>query len=206
MATVQTLRSNMISAANLASSDFRKKHSDATFVHYQYGGAPDSDDEDIDGGVDDHQAPMQPSRYILLRIRPMLDFYRARIPRYARRSFMLKVVGVLLGIGASVLSRYNFTSWVVLVTALTTALTSWMEFSDLQAKTERYTRAANTLTDLLDWWAALGEVEKASKAVINHLVKTTEEIVSEELLAWTSTGSAKDKEKEEEVDEDSENP
>ena len=81
-----------------------------------------------------------------------------------------------------------------------------MEFSDLQAKTERYTRAANTLTDLLDWWASLGEVEKASKAVINHLVKTTEEIVSEELLAWTSTGSAKDKEKEEEVDEDSENP
>jgi len=91
--------------------------------------------------------------------------------------------------------------WVVLVTAAATAFTSWIEFADLQSKTERYTRAVSALTDLLDWWRALGEVEKASKLVINHLVRTTETIITEELLAWTSIGS---KDKEEATNEDEE--
>ena len=51
-------------------------------------------------------------------------------------------------------------------------------------------------------WHALGEVEKASRAVVEHLVRTTETVVSEELLAWTSTGSKKDGEDDDEKKKD----
>lgn len=54
--------------------------------------------------------------------------------------------------------------------------------------------AVKALTDLLDWWNGLGEVEKASKTVISHLVITSERIIADEQGAWTSTATSDEKE------------
>ena len=43
------------------------------------------------------------------------------------------------------------------------------------------------LTDVLDWWASLGEVEQASRAVAAQLVHKAESVLADEQLAWTST-------------------
>ena len=43
------------------------------------------------------------------------------------------------------------------------------------------------LTDVLDWWASLSEVEKASRAVAGRLVLRAEGVLADEQLAWTST-------------------
>ena len=61
------------------------------------------------------------------------------------------------------------------------------QFSDLGSKTERYTRTVGQLTDVLDWWASLSEVEQASRAVAGRLVLKAEGVIAEEQLAWTST-------------------
>ena len=58
-------------------------------------------------------------------------------------------------------------------------------------KSERYTRAVNALENLLSWWASLGDVEQASKATIARLIQSAEGIISEEQVAWTSTGKEK---------------
>ena len=87
---------------------------------------------------------------------------------------------------ASVLAYYELTSWVVLVTALSAAVTSWAEFSETARKTQRYTRAVTSLEVLLSWWASL-TVEQSSKAAIANLINTSEQIITEEQMAWTST-------------------
>ena len=93
----------------------------------------------------------------------------------------------LLGASASVLAHYDYISWVVLVTSGSAAVTSWAEFSDTARKAQRYTRAVTSLEVLLAWWASLGEVEQASKTSIASLIHTTEQIIAEEQMAWTST-------------------
>ena len=135
---------------------------------------------------DDHQSPIQPHRYIALRIKPTLAFFAARIPRTNRWKTILIVAVVLLSVAASSLARYQFVSLVVMATAASSAVTSWSEFSDLESKSERYTRAISALKNLLDWWKSLTEVQKASRESIGHLVLTSEGIIGEEQIGWTS--------------------
>eukprot|EP00966_Prymnesium_polylepis_P002194 50440-Prymnesium_polylepis.1 len=103
----------------------------------------------------------------------------------------MQVFILLFGASASVLARYERVSWVAIVTAASSALTSWVEFSSSEQKVERYTRAVTALQKLLGWWDSLAEVQKASKSTISNLVRTSESIISEERLAWTSTANKK---------------
>ena len=73
-----------------------------------------------------------------------------------------------------------------MATAASSAITSWSEFADLESKSERYTRAISGLRNLLDWWKSLTEVQKASRESIGHLVLTSEGIIGEEQIGWTS--------------------
>lgn len=190
---VRTTRLQMLSSANLATSEFAKRYQPRVYRHFQHRGDPSLARVVVrrrieeEGWIDDHQSPCQPSKYIALRIEPMMAFYQSRIPAYARRAAVLKLLVVTVGIAASVLARYELVVLVTLCTAAGAAITSWTEFSDAQRKTERYTQAVHSLRDLLDWWASLPEVNKASKTNINALVDTAESIISAEQTAWTST-------------------
>ena len=144
--------------------------------------------------LDDYQSPVTPTRYIMLRIRPMLQFYKRRLPMNTRRTIAFKMFVTVLSTGSSILAHIQLASIVVLVTSLATAVTTWIEFADYERKAERYTRAIGALQDLLDWWDALTEVEQQGKANINNLVKTAEGIFNEEQEAWTSTAASAEKE------------
>ena len=87
------------------------------------------------------------------------------------------------------LARYEILSWVMAATAAATIVTSWAEFSEDARKVERYSSAVNALEKLLAWWEALGEVEKASRESITHLVLKSESIISEEHRSWTSAAN-----------------
>ena len=119
----------------------------------------------------------------------MIHFYILRVPKYANHGFVLKFVILFLGVTSSALARYDLLAWVTVATAAATAVTSWAEFSEDSRKVERYSSAVNSLKKLLSWWDSLGEVEKASRENITHLVLETESIVSEEQRSWTSTAS-----------------
>ena len=80
-------------------------------------------------------------------------------------------------------------AFVLVSTAAASALTSWAEFSEDARKVERYSSALNALMNLITWWDSLGEVEKASRESIAHLVLEAESIISEEQRSWTSTAS-----------------
>merc|ERR1719356_2280528 len=94
---------------------------------------------------------------------------------------------LLLGVTCSVLAQAKQHIWVVFVTSAAGLVTAWSEFSDSARKTERYTRAVASLQKLLNWWNSLGDVERASRDAITHLICTGETIISEERVAWMST-------------------
>ena len=90
-------------------------------------------------------------------------------------------------LAATLLTRYEHEFWVVVVAAAAAALTSWTEYSDVARKTERYTRAAYDLQNVHTWWKSLSNVEKASKVAIARLIQDSENVMSEERLAWMSS-------------------
>lgn len=141
---------------------------------------------------DDFQSPVDPKRYIKLRVRKTLAFYQRRLPVYARRRGALRLMLLFGTVAASILARYGRSGLVVVVTSATGALISWLEFSDTARKMQRYSRAITSLERLLDWWDSIGDVERASKESIRHLVYTSETIISDERIAWVSTAQRKD--------------
>ena len=133
---------------------------------------------------------------------PAMQFYAGRIPRYTRKGMLLRVCYLILGVASSVLARYELNSWVAIVAAAATAITSWGEFSDTQAKVERYSNATMHLKKLLSWWRSLSEVQKASRDSIETLVRSSEEIISNERTSWMSISSTKQVAEDKEGDED----
>ena len=105
--------------------------------------------------------------------------------------YIFKVALLLLIVSSSFLARYEQVAWTTIVTSAAASITSWIEFSDSARKLERYTRLVRALKNLLSWWNSLSEVEKASTETIATLVCTSEDILSEERLAWISTSNKK---------------
>ena len=143
----------MLAGAGLRTSNLKREYPSHVYRHCQYHGV-------IKEGSDDHQSPIQPSRFIELRIEPALSFYSKRVPKYTHHGFVMKVMILLLGVTSSVLARYALLAFVMVATSAATAVTSWAEFSEDARKVERYSSAVNNLEKLLSWWRSLGEVRE----------------------------------------------
>ena len=205
LAVLKKTRMATLTSANLATSELAKRYPMRVYKHFQDSGEPSTPVQPLAADaearttmeipIDDHQSPVQPNKYIALSVEPALAFYQRRIPMYARRTAVLRLLIILFGIAASVLARYEQIVIVILVTSGGAAITSWSEFADTQRKTERYTRAVLALRDLIDWWRALTETEKVAKSNVNTLIETAETIINAEQAAWTSTPTGEKEEK-----------
>ena len=174
-------RDTLTASATLKATSFAQSYDSSTFTHFQHDGLPET------GAADDHQSPVQAARYIDLRILPTIQFYQSRIPAYTRAGYVQKVFVLLLGVASSLLASFEISPGVSSVTALATALTSWIEFSDAFRKVERYSSVVISLEKLRTWWNSLTGVEKVSRDNIARLVHSTEGIISQEQLAWYTT-------------------
>jgi hypothetical protein len=161
-------------------------HPASTYKHFQDSGGPAN-------GGDDHHTPVQPHRYIELRIKKNIAFYEARIPKYNWRRGFYKFLVVLLSVGATALARYKMASLVIVVTAASAAITSWVEFTDMANKGKRYSRVITGLENLLDWWNSLTEVQKASRERIGEFITVSEGLINEEQVGWTRMAKKMDK-------------
>ena len=73
---IKHFREELIGAANLGVSDFRKRHPPSVYKHFQDAGGPKADADDFH---DDYQSPVQPHRYIALRIKPVMSQHRRKL-------------------------------------------------------------------------------------------------------------------------------
>lgn len=176
-------RRGMSSGAELLLSALHKKYPDSVFRHGQRAAGK------VDAGAEgnDHFSPVQADEYVAMRLLPMIEWYESRIPWRHRLRLLLRVAMLVVTAACSVLARHALGPGVAILTAFTSVITSWSEFSDSSRKIERYNSVIESVSNLLTWWERIGPVERASTANIAKLVKTGEAVVSQELLAWQST-------------------
>jgi len=171
-----------MNSGDLQLSGLSRYYSPSVYKHHQF---PESGSLGPEG--DDHYSPVQPHRYIELRILPSIAFYEQRTPWVSCQRNSIKILLLSCALAATLLARYKLAIWVLGITSGSAALTSWQEYTDVSRKVERYTHAAFELQNVLLWWKSLSEVEKASKSTIAQLIHSAEGIISEERLAWVST-------------------
>eukprot|EP00802_Teleaulax_amphioxeia_P004721 Tamp_04725.p1 GENE.Tamp_04725~~Tamp_04725.p1 ORF type:complete len:860 (-),score=122.47 Tamp_04725:284-2863(-) len=187
---------DLVAGADLSRTSISRKYRDDVYKHGQYFGdlvtlsavaATKESPADASASaraVDDFHSPVQPERYINLRLRPMMAFYQSRIPGYTRSAFFMQLCLGVFSLAASALAYLKLADFVVVVSAGGAAVTSYLEFADTQRKIERYTRAVRSLQKTLNWWTTLDSVERAGAAATTTLLTTGETIISEERLAW----------------------
>jgi len=180
---VTAWRQQIMTSSAIATTNLQRRLPSRHMRHFQRRGHPEA-------GCDDHQSPLDASKYIALRVRPTMAFYEKRVPQYTWRGLLLKILILLLSGTATVLSRYNLSSLVTIATAAVFATTSWTEFSDVEHKVERYSRLISGLKDNLLWWDSLTDVQKVSVTNISRFVLRSESIIAEEQTKWMSTTDA----------------
>ena len=159
--------------------------------------------QDLDS-FDDHYSPTQPDEYIRLRILKSLRFYRKGLPTYAKKKDVSQWT-IMLGTATGALIAFmGFAPQVAIITSVTAAIASWMEFTTTAAKIARYNGIIVALTNLLLWWDSLSLVDKASPLNIDTLVLKTEETLSAERAAWVGGGAGDDVKKEGDGEEEEE--
>jgi len=180
-AALNDWREQLMAGASLKATNLQRVWPASIYRHMQYQTTGSRHCED------DHHSPVKPPDYIRMRVQVTMRFYQRRIPRYTQRRFFFKTCVLALGVTSSILARMgSLLTLVALLVAFSSAVTSWIEFSDGESKIDRYSAAASSLRKLSTVWDSMHEVQKQSKEVISLLVQRTELIIAEEQASWTS--------------------
>lgn len=177
--------------AQVGVGTLRKRYSHKIYRHHQRlraNGRKTAGKPLTDYG-DDHFSPIRAAEYISWRVRAQIHWYQRRIPRYAMRRTLVKMLALGVTVAAAVLAKYGMVTSVVLATSFGSAITAYQEYNDNAKKIDRYNRAISGLENLLTWWEALSRVERASEVNIAKLVHSGEQSIEDERIAWLSTSS-----------------
>ena len=98
-----------------------------------------------------------------------------------KRLRFLLLVGTATG---ALIAFMGFALQVAIITSVTAAIASWMEFTTTVAKIARYNIIV-ALTNLLLWWDSLSLVDKATPVNVDMLVLKAKELLAlSALLGW----------------------
>lgn len=191
----------VVAGTDLGLSTMEKVYPERVYKHCQRSGTL----KPASGLLDDHHSPVSPNAYLELRLVPARQFYQARIPVCSRWRVILQYLVFFCSAGAAGLAHFKMASYVAVVSSVAAAIVSWVEFSQLGQKVQRYTCAIRSIKDLHRWWVSLGEVEQKNREHVAHLVMKGEAILNAEHQAWSSGpvtgGSAAAGDEEERPDE-----
>eukprot|EP00928_Gymnodinium_smaydae_P032140 TRINITY_DN23355_c0_g3_i1.p1 TRINITY_DN23355_c0_g3~~TRINITY_DN23355_c0_g3_i1.p1 ORF type:complete len:1370 (-),score=323.55 TRINITY_DN23355_c0_g3_i1:152-4153(-) len=189
---LQEWNHNVVNGADMSGTSLEKRYKESVYRHFQYKGGLAIDEE-----ADDFHSPMNPQRYIACRLIPRRKFYESRIPKYVRFRMLFQLVLFLCSATSALLSYLDLLPFVAIVTAVASALTSWICFTDLGRKCERYTNAIRGIKDLERRWNTLTVVQQSDTTKITQLICQGEMVLNNEYTTWSANigkaSKAKDK-------------
>ena len=108
--------------------------------------------------INNHHSPVKPDDYIRFRLRPAMNFYRSRIPTYARAHSFATLIMIVGSLAGGCLAFYDYAIWVGMLSSFTSAVVAWCEFSGTEKKLDRYSNIVISLKSINLWWDSLPEV------------------------------------------------
>jgi hypothetical protein len=150
----------------------------------------------------DRFSMLMPDHYYRVRVLRELAYYRRRTPQLERQLRTYQLIIYIVSGGAAILGMFGAELWVAFTTAIVSALTTLLEYNQVQGRLMRYNAAAAELSNIRTWWKALSAVEKASPVLMKSLVDSTESVLANELATWVQNQKPKDDEDPDAKDDD----
>lgn len=134
--------------------------------------------------TDDGLSPLEPDKYIEIRIGDQVSFYESRTNQKedTLRYFQLAIL-VVGGLG-TFLAAIGGELWVPLTTAAVTGITTYLLSEQFQETIVRYNQNKTDLQNVEIWWRALSATDKEKPVNIKKLVNTTEDLMIQEVKGW----------------------
>lgn len=134
--------------------------------------------------TDDGLSPLDPDRYIEIRIGDQVSFYESRTNQKEEALRYFQVAILVAGGLGTFLAAIGGELWVPLTTAAVTAITSYLLSEQLQETIVRYNQNKTDLQNVEIWWRALSPTDKEKPENIKKLVNTTEDLMIQEVKGW----------------------
>jgi hypothetical protein len=133
---------------------------------------------------DDGLSFLTPERYMTYRLQDQLGWYRNRTVKLEKR--LKRLQWLIWGAGAvgTFLVAVGLELWIALTTSIVTALTTYLEYQQVENTLMRYNQTATDLENVRSWWISLSAEEQADPRNIDKLVGQTETTIHSEHAAW----------------------
>ena len=140
--------------------------------------------------IDNHHSPLKPGEYLHYRVHKVIEFYKGRIPHYAKNRATTQAIMVVGSLCGAILAYTNHAEWVGVVSAVSAAVVAWTEFSGTDTKMDRYSNAVSNLQLIQLWWERLPEVERLATKSTNFLIGSAEGVIRQERQGWSSSNQS----------------
>jgi hypothetical protein len=141
------------------------------------------------GRDDDGLSPLEPGRYLQIRIGDQLRYYHQRIRELDRRRTIFQLLAVAAGGSGAILAAAGVEVWIGLTTAISGAALSYLAYLQVDNTIVAYNQSASTLTRLEREWAA-GDHDTDDAAAFDDLVMRGEAVLTTELGGWVQQMTA----------------
>jgi len=126
---------------------------------------------------------LTPSGYIAERLDNQLNFYTKKSQELGRKLTKLRWWILIVGALAALLAALHLALVITVTTAVVGALTTYLEYNQVENTLKQYNQAALSLINIKNWWIALG-ADQADQKNIDKLVDLVETTLQTESSGW----------------------
>ena len=133
---------------------------------------------------DDGFSRMSPERYLEWRLADQHHFFNSKANRLDRQHRTFQWTVAILGGLGTLLAALGLEIWVPVAVGISTALTSYLAFRNVETTLAGYNRADLELDNVATWWSGVPAAKKAEAAAFGTLVERTETVLGSENASW----------------------
>jgi len=134
--------------------------------------------------TDDRFSSLTVEKYLEYRLIEQLSWYRSKTVTLDRQWQFLQWSIYLWGGLGTFLAAVNKEIWVAITNAIATAISSFLDFKQLDSTLVCYNQAACNLENVLCWWYALTDDDRTKN--IEKLVNSTEDVIQAATSSWVA--------------------
>ncbi len=133
---------------------------------------------------DDGFSFITPDQYVAFRLENQMNFYKGKSEKLDRQLRRLHWQIIIIGALGTLIAAIGFEVWIAVTTAVVTALTTFMEYNQLESTLTSYNQAGTDLESIRMWWRALPAEMKKDSKYIEKLVGNAEGVMKAEQASW----------------------
>ena len=133
--------------------------------------------------LDDGLGTLTADEYCKIRLTPLLASFTTKAPPMVSINTCVSLITILLSVVSSVLTTFQLVTFIPVALAISSALTSWTSYLQIELRLVRTNSALHQLHQLIIWWDSLNMIEKRVSSNKEYLVQTTEAAIQGQVVS-----------------------